>query len=463
MRTSPALRKCCIIVCLLATTGRVTAQASLSLQDLVNAAQTNRPALQEKQAAADRAQAAVTDARHTALPSFKIQDQVSLATANSLPGTYFPTGLVSTSGAIRPDNNYEPASGNTAMLYSEYELANFGLNKARNNDARARVQLARADLRRQRYLAALQTARTYFRLLKAYQQQTIEQDNVARYDTLFSLVRAQARAGLRAGADTAQTQTELSKARMACNTRAGEIAQLQQDLTYLTGIPRQELLVDTSLAKYDQRLQSTGKANMLPDTAGHPLLDYYARERASWLVNGQLIRRSYLPKLLLVGGLWGRGSSIDSHDQYQSLASGLAYNRLNYGLGLSLVYNLTDIIHRRDKLSINRQQVQQSDYALQDQQLQLQTARAKAEAAVTVIDRNMLELPVQLESADDLYRQKLAQYRAGVSNLVDLTNAAYLLRQVQTDKIQIVTDWFLARLDRAAAAGNLDSFIQSLK
>ncbi|PSK92096.1 TolC family protein [Taibaiella chishuiensis] len=462
MRTSPALRKCCIIVCLLATTGRVTAQASLSLQDLVNAAQTNRPALQEKQAAADRAQAAVTDARHTALPSFKIQDQVSLATANSLPGTYFPTGLVSTSGAIRPDNNYEPASGNTAMLYSEYELANFGLNKARNNDARARVQLAKADLRRQRYLAALQTARTYFRLLKAYQQQTIEQDNVARYDTLFSLVRAQARAGLRAGADTAQTQTELSKARMACNTRAGEIAQLQQDLTYLTGIPRQQLVVDTSLAKYDQRLQSTGKANMLPDTADHPLLDYYARERASWLVNGQLIRRSYLPKLLLVGGLWGRGSSIDSHDQYQSLSSGLAYNRLNYGLGLSLVYNLTDIIHRRDKLSINRQQVQQSDYALQDQQLQLQTARAKAEAAVTVIDRNMLELPVQLESADDLYRQKLAQYRAGVSNLVDLTNAAYLLRQVQTDKIQILTDWFLARLDRAAAAGNLDSFIQSL-
>ncbi len=463
MRTAPALRRCCIAVCLLGMTGRVSAQAPLSLQDLVLAAQANRPALQEKQAAVDRAQAAVTDARHTALPSFKIQDQVSLATANSLPGTYFPTGLVSTSGAIRADNNYEPASGSTAMLYSEYELANFGLNKARTSDAKARVALSRADLRRQRYLSVLQTARTYFRLLKAYQQQHIEQGNVARYDTLFTLVRAQARAGLRAGADTAQTQTELSKARMTCNAHSGEIAQLQQDLSYLTGIAQQQLNLDTSLDKYDERLQQAANANVLPDTATHPLLDYYARERAAALVNGQLIRHSYLPKLLLVGGLWGRASSIDSHDQYQSLASGLDYNRLNYGLGISLVYNLTDMIHRHDKLAMNRQQVQQSDYALQDQQLQLQTARAKAEAAVAVIDRNMQEIPLQLESADDLYRQKLAQYRAGVSNLVDLTNAAYLLLQVQTDKIQILTDWFLARLDRAAAAGNLESFIQSLK
>jgi outer membrane protein TolC len=241
-----------------------------------------------------------------------------------------------------------------------------------------------------------------------------------------------------------------------------EIAQLKQDLSYLTGIPEGALSVDTGLLQYQNVLDQSLQNNDI-DTLNNPLVDYYNKQKGVYQSQEKFIKKSYLPKLLLAGGAWGRGSSIDYSDNYQSLSTGLGYQRFNYGIGLAFNYNLFDMIHRHDKLAVNKYKMQQSDYELQEQQLQLRTASGKALAALSAIDKNRKEIPLQIASATDLYHQKLAQYQAGVSNLVDLTNAAYLLLEAQTANIQIVTDWYLAKLDKAAADGNLSQFIQSIK
>jgi hypothetical protein len=41
--------------------------------------------------------------------------------------------------------------------------------------------------------------------------------------------------------------------------------------------------------------------------------------------------------------------------------------------------------------------------------------------------------------------------------------AAFELTQAQTGYIQTLNEWYTARLDEAAATGNLDSFIQTIK
>ena len=459
-------RKCGVglSICLLLITQGLRAQNTiLSLQDLTNASQQNQPSILKKQALINSAEAAIKDAKHTALPTLKLQDQLSFATANSEIGSVFPLGSnVSISSAVRADNNYQPASGNVAMLYSEYELENFGLNKARVSEAQAGKALSEADLAKDLYLLKLKTARFYFQLLKAYQQLNIEQDNVIRYDTLFVIIRAQAASGLRAGADSAQTKAELSKARVSYNTRMQEIMQLKQDLSYLTGVSEEALNIDTALSRYQYRLDQSSQDDE-PDTLLNPLVDYYNKQKNVLQSQERFIKKSYLPKILLAGGAWGRGSSIDYNDNYQSLSTGLGYQRFNYGLGLAFNYNLFDMAHRHDKLAVNKYKTQQSDYELQEQKLQLRTASVKALAALSTIDKNRKEIPVQIESAQDLYQQKLAQYQAGVSNLVDLTNAGYLLLEAQTANIQIITDWYLAKLDKAAADGNLGQFIQSIK
>ena len=57
----------------------------------------------------------------------------------------------------------------------------------------------------------------------------------------------------------------------------------------------------------------------------------------------------------------------------------------------------------------------------------------------------------------------MAQYKAGIINLVDLSNASFELFQAQSAYIATLNEWYMASLDKAAATGRLDSFIQTVK
>jgi outer membrane protein TolC len=107
--------------------------------------------------------------------------------------------------------------------------------------------------------------------------------------------------------------------------------------------------------------------------------------------------------------------------------------------------------------------VNAAGYALQQQQLSLQNQQIQAEESIRTARANLDELPAQLRAATDAYSQKLAQYKAGVINLVDLVTAAFELTQAQTGYIQTLNQWYTASLDKAAATGNLDLFIQTIK
>jgi len=218
-------------------------------------------------------------------------------------------------------------------------------------------------------------------------------------------------------------------------------------------------MIDTTVKRYDL----TPPAG--DSTAANPLIDYYRKQKEVYQAADNLIRKSYLPKILLAGGFWGRGTSVDYTDDYnyKALSSGLGYQRFNYALGISFVYNLFDGVHRKDKLAVNQYKIQASDYGLAQQQQALNTALQQAEAAIHTALQNLQELPPQLNAAANAYDQKLAQYKAGIINLVDLTNASFVLYRTQTDYVEALNDWLQANLDKAAASGSLDLFIQSVK
>ena len=83
--------------------------------------------------------------------------------------------------------------------------------------------------------------------------------------------------------------------------------------------------------------------------------------------------------------------------------------------------------------------------------------------AIHTAEKNLFEIPVQVKASQDGYNQKTAQYKAGIINLIDLTNASFVLYRAQSDYVQTLNDWLLANLDKAAATNNLDLFIQSIK
>lgn len=437
-------------------------QKSFGLQNLIEASKNYLPALKQKQSLLNAAKANIADVKHSFLPQVKLSEQLNLGSDNSLAGSLFTMGVTpSTSGGMRADNNLQAATGNIAVAYSEYELANFGLNESRLTLARSYIDLQQSDLQREQYLVSLQVAKLYFNTLKVQYRLEADKQNINRYDSIFRVIRALTLSGLKAGSDSSLAKAELSKARITYNQTLGTLNQLKEQLAYYTGIPVAQIKID-SLA--DSFLVHTPiPVYTVPDSLSNPLIDYYTRKRNVFVSNENLIRKSYLPKIILAGSVWARGSSIQYNDNYKSLTTGLGYQRFNYAVGVAFTYNLFNGLYKKDKLAINRFEIEASNYELEQQKAILQSAAYQADNALATTGSNLEELPIQLNSALDTYRQKLAQYKAGIISLIDLTNASFVLYRSQTDYIETMSDWYLAQLDKATASGNLYSFIQTIK
>lgn len=433
-----------------------------TLQDLTNASEQNLPLFKQQQSLINSAQANVVDIKHSFLPQLKISDQLMVGSDNSIPGSYLPiTQVPSVSSGNRNVNNSNPASGNIAVLYGEYELVNFGLTSAKVNTAETFVELQKADYKKQLYQTKLQLCQLYFSLLKNQYKLNVDIQNIERYKTIFSIISAFTQSGIKAGVDSSLAKAELASTQINYNQTLGRIAELKQQISYYTGIPIAQLQIDTLQSSV--MVSDIFMPDMVFDSINNPLIDFYDKKKNVFNSNEQLIKKSYQPKIMLGAGTWARGSSITYNDEYQSLANGLGYQRFNYAAGVSIVYDLFNGTHKRDKLSINRYQIQASDFELAQQKFALNSVSLQADETIKMTMQNLLQLPTQLKSAEDVYLQKTAQYKAGLVNLIDLTNATFVLYRSQTDYIEALNDYYTAKLKKAAATGNLDQFIQSLK
>jgi outer membrane protein TolC len=438
-----------------------------SLAGLVDSASRHLPLLLEKQALVESAKAGITEARHAYLPKLNVVEELSAGSANDLAGPFLPVPgvLHSIAGSITGAPNYEAVTGNLASLYGEYELVNFGLRGAKVNNAVAYLGVQQADLEKEHYLVKWQIARIYFGILRNRYQLAVDSADIGRYQAMYSVSRALTSTGVNAGVDSSLAKAGLSRTRINFNQATGNLHRLQQQLAYLTGVENAQIALDTS---WRGGLMSGGGGSVIggmtgDSTAFNPLADYYAKQKLRYSAEEELARKSYLPKIMLGAGGWARGSSIQYNNVYKSAGEGLGYQRLNYLAGVGVTYDLFNGTHRKDRLAVINGQVKAADYALRQQQLELHNQEIQADESIRIAQQNLAELPVQMQAATDAYNQKLAQYKAGIINLVDLSNASFELFQAQSTYIETLNDWYVANLDKAATTGKLDQFIQSVK
>jgi len=445
-------------ILVLATACPILAQKTpvYSLGALVDSARRHLPLLLEKQALVESARAGITEAKDAFLPQLNVVEELSVGSANDLTGPFLPVpGVVhSIAGSINAASNYQAVTGNMASLYGQYDLVTFGLKDARVANARAYAGLTQADLAKARYLVSWDISRLYFNILSHRYQLAVDQEDVRRYDSMYTISTALTGSGVNPGVDSSLARAGLSRTRVRYNEALGELNRLQDQLAYLTGISNPGIGMDTSTAV---------PTLALPEENLNPLLDYFAKQKQQYDAQEQLARKSYLPRVVLGAGGWARGSSIQYSNVYESPGEGLGYQRLNYLAGVGLTYDLFNGVHRRDRLNVLTQQVQAADYAMQQQQLSLRNQQVQADESIRTARANLDELPAQLQAATSAYQTKLAQYRAGIINLVDVLTAAFELTEAQTGYIQTLNEWYTASLDKAAATGNLDLFIQTIK
>jgi len=163
------------------------------------------------------------------------------------------------------------------------------------------------------------------------------------------------------------------------------------------------------------------------------------------------------------GAAWGRGSSVDPEGNYNSLSSGLNFQRSNYLVGLGISYNLFDL--RRERLKLNTQKTE-SDYfhnKLEEQKQLLAASANQANAEMQTARLRLIEIPKQLKAASDGYRQKLSLYKNGLTDIIELDAALSILYRAETDYVQAKYAYTNALFSQAITDNRVSTILNLLK
>jgi outer membrane protein TolC len=200
-----------------------------------------------------------------------------------------------------------------------------------------------------------------------------------------------------------------------------------------------------------------------PDTANHPLINFYRSVYQNNLQREDLVKKLYNPKISLEAAAWERGSSIDGNGQYNSISNGYGFNRGNYLVGLGISYNLFDLRRRQLKLSTQKASTNYAMKKLEEQQQLLAVSNSQADAEMETALERLKEIPNQLKAANDGYRQKLSLYKSGLTDIIELNAALNILYRAETDYMQAKYQYTNALFQKAITENQVNTVLNLLK
>ena len=437
---------------------------NLSLQQAITLTLQHYPSLKAKQTLSRAGIAHTTDISHNWWPSVKLVEEATVGTDNGIYGSYFPLGTIpSTSGGIRGANRSDLMSGNIALAQVQWEVYNFGAYRTQKEEAiqQQKVLGLDADITANDLMVAV--VRDYLGLLQYRSLMKIQEDNIDRTRSVQRAVTAIVLHGLKPGVDSSIAAAELSKARLNYLDIQNNYNSVRLHLGILTGLDTSAIQPDTL---YNNGLLSmlTGLTDTASVAKEHPVLLYYNGLLLQQQKHEQVIRRAALPKVSLLASGWMRGSSGQFNDIYnKNLWSGLGYNRYNYLAGLALTYNLADIGHTKDKVREQHLRTKAAAEQLETTQAILDNQLQQSRLGIRTSLDKLREMPAQLNAARAAALQKMALYKGGLTNIIEVTNALYLLNRAETDLVQTRNAAWQALFTQAFTANNIQELVQQLE
>lgn len=435
----------------------------VGLKTLLTRVDQNAPTLLTDSAAIDIRRAQAAETRNNWLPNLKLNYQADVGTNNNVAGPYFGFGIIpSNSRGVRTTDNTTAVSANVGVAALDWEIYNFGAYGAQNKVANSDIQVEQNQFARSRYQLQAYTINNYLQLLRLHNLLSIQAHNIQRNTEILRSVQSLAKSGVRAGVDTSISEAELSKARLNYIELANQEKQVQLQLSAVSGMPYQSIVADTSV---ETMLigQSSAVRSLNPDTSNHPLINYYRSVYQNSLQREDMVKKSYNPKILLEGAVWGRGSSVDANDHFNPLSSGWGFDRNNYLVGIGISYNLVDLRRKQLKLRTQKASTNYNSQKLAEQKQLLAINISQADVELETARQRLEEIPRQLKAANDGYRQKLSLYKNGLTDIIELNAALNILYRAETDYAQAKYSYSGALFQKAVTANQVGTILNLLK
>jgi len=459
------LRWIAITLILLISLGRTslaqssTEKKTLTLEEAVDFALKNYPAVRAALERVTAAQAGVGLARTSYLPRADMVWQTNRATDNNITGLVLPQSIIAPiSGPVPMATSNRSAWGSAAGLLFSWEPFDFGYRGAKVGAARAVRDQTSAEASLTRLDVAGATLNAFLTVLAAQRTVRAAEADVGRRETFDKAVRVLVDNQLRAGADASRGDAELARARV-------NLARAQQQekisvaaLADILGLP------DVSVEVRESFLLGP-PPDGVPQAAplsNNPIAQVQHARMEEAQAQVHILDRSYYPKFYLQSSVYGRGSGWDPAGKFEGGTAGLGPDRSNWAVGLTVTFPAFDIFAIRSRKAVEsaneRAEAARYDQTLQDLTGQLRKAEASLEGSRRVAENT----PVELEAARATENQERARYQAGLATLVDVSDAQSLLVQAETDDALVRLAVWQNLASVAAAHGDLGPFLQFL-
>ncbi|WP_229206189.1 TolC family protein [Dyadobacter fermentans] len=435
---------------------------TLTLEQAVETAVSNYGSIKAKNNYLNASRATVIQSRKEYLPNFNLSAQQDYGTVNGQNGPLYGMGLsVASSGLPLPDQNWNSAFGALYLTNVNWDFFAFGRARERIHVAQSAVNRDRADLDQEQFQHSVRVAGAYLNLLAAQRLIRSWENNLERANALKTVVVTRAKNGLIPGVDSSLANAEVSNAKISI-TQARDFEQEQANiLARLMGVTEQRFQLDTLLLSRTPRMaaEPAGKPE------NHPLLRFYSNRIAVSEQQAKYFHTLAMPTFSLFGVFQGRGAGFSSSYAADQTAythnyfEGIKPVRYNYLLGIGATWNMTSMLRVRQQVMSQKfiSNALKEEYDLADQQLKNQLILSETKISNAIA--NYREAPVQVRSASDAYLQKSVLYKNGLSNIVDMTQALYVLNRAETSRDIAATNIWQAILLKAAASGDIGIFL----
>jgi outer membrane protein TolC len=450
-----------LVGCILSPTD-VAAQSPgsgpLTLNDAIQLALKNYPAIKESRARAQAAEEGVGVARTAYLPRLDMIWQENRATTNNVFGLLLPQSVVpSISGPVLGTRSRgDSVWGSAAGVLLSWDAVDFGQRKASVAVARAQTSLARNQTTLTELDMASAAADAFLTVLAADESVRAVRANVERLQVFANTVRTLVQNQLRPGADQSRAQAEVAVAnnQLSQAVQIAEVARASLADAIGSAGTSFELALGSLASVPEFTIEPTDVKAHPAARAGQAAVDVVrARQRT--------LDRAYYPQVTLQSAFSGRGTGAQVPG-VPSFGNGLWLQVPNWAVGASVTFPAFDIFSITARKRVERQN-ELAESAHYDRTIQaLTTQEANARALMRAAADIAKNTPTERQAATAAESAARARYQTGLAAVTEVAEAQRLLAQAEADDAVARLGVWRALLATAQAHGTLAPFLEKI-
>ncbi len=432
------------------------ADGAVTIQQAIEAAAKNYPAIRVESAEIDAAESGVQLSKTAFLPHADFHYQVNRATRNNVFGLLFPNDTISPISGPALDSSTGTSTFGTAVgLAFSWEPFDFGLRDANVTVARKLKEQTEAGRTVRQYEASLAAANAFYAGLAARQAVKAAQANVERMEVFSRTVAALVKAELRPGADESRARAELVRAR----NELIAVEKLERGARLELGRWMGRAGSEIEMAPGALLSDPPGEATGAPDLNLHPLAAPHSAGVEVVRARRESIAKEYRPKFEVLSSVYGRGTGARLDGTFEGGGNGLYPNKANWAVGLGVSFPIFDYKQNRVRQDVESHREAAETARLNTVLEPLKSEVAKARVDIDASRQVAANTPEELEATQALEQQAQARYKAGLGNVVEVADAQRLLRQAETDDALARLSVWRALFALAAAAGDMTELL----